>query len=118
MTYRVITLFTVKTKKGDLTLNPGQTVTLAEEKAAKLIEGGKISPIFAPEDNLNERCGIQGENCALEETKPYISTFDTLIIPWNSDKKYHYWAGGQSICVTLRELGRCDLIPKYRSIYN
>ncbi|KAB2836208.1 MAG: hypothetical protein F9K48_02435, partial [Candidatus Brocadia sp.] len=51
MTYKVVTLFTVKTKVGDLTLNPGQVITLAEEKAVKLIAEGKIKPI---DDTLND----------------------------------------------------------------
>ena len=54
MTYEIITPFTVKTKQGNLTLNPGQTITLAEEKAVKLIGEGKIKPIGEPKhDTLN-----------------------------------------------------------------
>lgn len=34
---------------------------------------------------------------------PYIKDSE-LIIPTNSDPKYHYWAGGQSLVDTLREL--------------
>ena len=119
MTYKVITPFTVKTKLGDLTLNPGQVVTLEEVKAKKLIGEGKLIPLPFEAEALNERMAIMGENCSPGEVKPYVTDYGSLVIPWNSDKKYHYWkSGGQSLCVTLRELGRCDLIPKYRSIYS
>lgn len=118
MTYKVIRLFTVKTKQGALTLNPGQVVTLAAEKAKKLIEQGKLTPVFEPVDNLIERMAIQGENCATEEVKSYVTDFGILVIPWNSARKYHYWNKGQSVCDTLKELGRCDLIEKYKSVYS
>ena len=75
-------------------------------------------PIFEPVDDLNERMAIMGENTKPEEVRPYVTEFGVLVIPWNSDQKYHYWNGGQSLCNTLKELGRCDLIPKYKSIYN
>lgn len=50
MTYKTLILFTVKTKHGDLTLNPGQVVTLAEEKAKKLILEWKIKEVDQYED--------------------------------------------------------------------
>lgn len=46
--------------------------------------------------------------------KPYIEN-ETLIIPFDSDKKYHWWNGGQSVIETLRELGRMDLEEKYKT---
>lgn len=65
------------------------------------------------DESLNER---MGENCSPEEKRPYISDSGILVIPWNSPARYHYWKkGGKSVCDTLRELGRCDLIPLYRS---
>lgn len=45
MRYEVTTPFTVKTKQGDLNLHPGQVITIAEEKALKLIMEGKIKTI-------------------------------------------------------------------------
>ena len=37
--------------------------------------------------------------------KPYINEYGELIIPFDSDPKYHWWRDvGQSIAVTLREL--------------
>ena len=141
MTYEIITPFTVKTKQGNLTLNPGQTITLAEEKAVKLIGEGKIKPIGEPKHDtlnnllsyfeekgkiknefeseaLNERMAIMGENCDPEQVEPFVTDFGVLVIPFNSDKKYHYWNGGQGVCDTLKELGRCDLIPRYTSPYS
>lgn len=38
-------------------------------------------------------------------TKPYIAADGNLIVPYDSDPKYHYWKPcGQSIFETLREL--------------
>lgn len=125
MKYEVRIPFTVKTKLGDLNLYPGQVVTLAEEKALKLIMEGKIKTISEPireisaeKESLNERMAIMGENCSPDQTKPYVTDFGVLVIPFNSPRKYHYWNGGQSVCDTLKELGRCDLIDKYKSFYS
>jgi hypothetical protein len=38
-------------------------------------------------------------------TNPYLDERGTLIIPTDSDPKYHYWKGGQSVVITLKELG-------------
>ena len=117
MRYEVVIPFTVKTKQGDLNLHPGQVVTLEEVKAKKLIEDGKLTPLFSEAEALNERMAIMGENCSPEQVKPYVTDYGSLVIPWNSPRKYHYWNGGQSVCETLKELGRCDLIEKYKSPY-
>lgn len=37
-------------------------------------------------------------------TSPYLDERSTLIIPTDSDPKYHYWKGGQSVVTTLKEL--------------
>jgi hypothetical protein len=36
---------------------------------------------------------------------PYIDATGTLVIPFESDPKYHWWAGGQTIAATLTDLG-------------
>lgn len=54
MKYEVTIPFTVKTKQGDLTLNPGQAITLVAEKAIKLIADGKIRPI-EPDKQITKR---------------------------------------------------------------
>jgi hypothetical protein len=47
-------------------------------------------------------------------TRPHISARGELIIPCNSDRRYHWWDGGQSIRETLRELGASpDVIARY-----
>ena len=97
----------------------GSLINLPEKSAQMLIHQGKLVPVFEPVDDLSERMAIQGENCEPGQTKPYITNFGVLVIPFNSDPRYHYWRkGGQSICRTLQELGRCDLIPKYKSPYS
>ena len=35
---------------------------------------------------------------------PHINEHGVLVIPFNCNKKYHWWAGGQTILETLQEL--------------
>lgn len=113
MTYKVINNVVIKTANGDLELKKDQTVKLPEKIAQKLIDAGKIKPQTIPYE-LAERMAIMGENCEPDQVKPYITDFGVLVILYNSPTKYHYWkTGGQSVCDTLKELGRCDLIEKY-----
>jgi hypothetical protein len=35
---------------------------------------------------------------------PYFDNNGSIIIPFNSDQKYHFWNGGQSLSETLMEL--------------
>lgn len=101
-------------RKGNLVETEIKKVeTLARENGnhGKLIEA-------EPTETLNERMCIMGENCSPEQTEPYVTKCGILVIPWNSPQRYWYWAGGQSVCNTLKELGRCDLIPKYKSPYS
>lgn len=46
---------------------------------------------------------------------PFINGNDELIIPSNARLMYKWWAGGQSVKLTLKELGRPDLLKTYRS---
>ena len=39
-----------------------------------------------------------------DQDKPYIDANGTIVIPFNIDKKYHFWNGGQPLSVTLQEL--------------
>jgi hypothetical protein len=116
--YKVTSKITLKVKGVIKTFPIGSVISLPEKSAQMFIEQGKLVPIFEPVDDLNERMAIMGENCAPEQIKPFVTEFGVLVIPFNSDKKYHYWNGGQSVCVTLKEFGRGDLISKYKSIYN
>ncbi|MCF6150411.1 MAG: hypothetical protein E3K37_17385 [Candidatus Kuenenia sp.] len=70
----------------------------------------------AESEKLMERMCIQGENTEPGQTMPFIDG-ETLVIPFDSHERYHWWKkGGQSPCDTLKELGRCDLIDKYKHI--
>lgn len=96
-----------------------ETLACENGNPGKLIELGKLKPLpYLDNETLNERMAIMGENCEPGQVKPYVTEYGVLVIPWNSPQRYWYWAGGQSVCNTLKELGRCDLIPKYKSIYN
>lgn len=120
--YKVVHVLKVKVQGVIKTFPVGSIVKLPEKAAQMVIEQGKIRPVS--EDlpsgyELHERMAIQGESCKPEQVVPYVTDFGVLVIPWNSNPKYHYWEdGGQGVCDTLRELGRCDLIPKYKSIYS
>jgi len=35
---------------------------------------------------------------------PYIDQAGNIVIPFNADKKYQYWNGGQPLAMTLQEL--------------
>jgi hypothetical protein len=46
--------------------------------------------------------------------KPYIDKHGVLVIPFDGDPKYHWWAGGQSVIVTLLELtAPLEVIARY-----
>ena len=45
---------------------------------------------------------------------PYIDNNGTIIVPFNADKKYHPWSGGQPLSVTLLEINAPkDIWSKY-----
>ncbi|MBW2146559.1 MAG: hypothetical protein JRG73_03825 [Deltaproteobacteria bacterium] len=49
-----------------------------------------------------------------ESEKPSITEQGILIIPFESDPRYHWWNGGQSLDDTLRELQvNGDVIARY-----
>ena len=39
-----------------------------------------------------------------QKSSPYIDNHGTLIIPFGTDPKYHFWNGGQPLSDTLLEL--------------
>ncbi len=39
-----------------------------------------------------------------DQDKPYIDDNGTIVIPFNIDKKYHFWNGGQHLSKTMQEL--------------
>ncbi len=115
--YKVVQNLTVKVQGVIKTFPIGAILKLPEKAAQLFVQQGKIRLVSTGYE-LAERMAIMGENCEPEQVEPYVTDFGVLVIPRNSDKKYHYWNGGQSVCVTLKELGRCDLIEKYKSIYS
>ncbi len=52
MKYQVLEVFKVKTSQREMELQPGQVITLPQDKAIRLLNGGKIIPIpnELPED--------------------------------------------------------------------
>lgn len=124
MKFQVLEDLILKTGKGNIELRKGQTVEVQPEKVTKLVESGKLQPLPVVEElptgyGLSERMAIMGENCEPDQVKPFVTESGVLVIPFNSHRKYHYWKkGGQGVCETLKELGRCDLIPKYKSFYS
>ncbi|MEK7679793.1 MAG: hypothetical protein AAB356_06350 [Deltaproteobacteria bacterium] len=43
----------------------------------------------------------------VKKDKPFLDSDGGLVIPFECDKKYHWWAGGQSVKDTLKEIV-CD----------
>src|SRR5262245_23707193 len=68
---------------------------------------GKLA--VKPADRLNDELRQHIRECKAEVvnllTRPHINDRGELIIPFSADRKYHWWAGGQSIRETLREVG-------------
>lgn len=52
----------------------------------------------------------------MSNNKPHIDRHGTLVIPFSSDPKYHWWNKGQSILETLKELGASEeVMEKYQT---
>lgn len=66
--------------------------------AHRLSASHRYSPSLTPECDRSHSDG----HALL--TRPSINKRRELIIPFDSDRRYHYWAGGQSVAATLREL--------------
>ncbi len=117
--YKVTSDLKLKVKGEIKVFSVGSIIKLPEKAAQIFVQQGKLVPVFEPVDDLNERMCIMGVNCSPEQTEPYVTSFGVLVIPYNSDKKYHYWNGGQSVCNTLKELGASDeILKRYKSPYS
>jgi len=46
---------------------------------------------------------------------PYIKANGTLVIPFDSDERFHYWKGGQPLAVTREEAKTRTNLPESRS---
>lgn len=82
MTCKVLTPFKVRTPEGIRELQAGEVITLSEDMAFRLIESGKVNPL----------------------PKPYFDLDVDLVIPFGSDRRYHWWIGGQSVKETIEEV--------------
>lgn len=83
--------FEARTTTGTRTIAAGTVLDLGEDKALKLIAAGvartvDLSLIFNP------------------GALPYIDNRGRLVIPYDCPPKYRYWAGGQSVRDTLKEI--------------
>ena len=51
---------------------------------------------------------------AMWHPRPYLTSRGELIVPHETDAKYHWWAEGQSIRQTLEELGASpEVLARY-----
>lgn len=69
-----------------------------EAPKGSLTDDMKSALVVHKQDILQTLKNIQAAN------KPYINDHGVLIIPFDSDPQYHWWASGQTILETLREL--------------
>jgi hypothetical protein len=82
----------------------------------RLLPEGKFS--VTPADRITEDLRRHLRECKGEVlvllTRPHINERGELIIPFASAPQYHWWAGGQSIRETLRELSAPpDVFARY-----
>lgn len=82
--------FEAKTTTGTRTIAAGTVLDLAEDKASKLLSAGIVKAVEA----------VPFNPAAL----PYLDQRGRLVIPFDCPPKYRYWAGGQTVQETLREL--------------
>ena len=82
--------FQAKTTTGNRTITAGTVLDLAEDKAGKLIAAGIVKVV--EEVSFNPA------------SLPSLDQRGRLVIPFDCPPKYRYWAGGQTVQETLREL--------------
>lgn len=82
--------FEAKTTTGTRAIASGTVLDLAEDKAGKLLAAGIVKVIES----------VPFNPAAL----PYLDQRGRLVIPFDCPPKYRYWAGGQTVQETLREL--------------
>lgn len=79
--YQIVGVLKVRTPSGVKELQAGEMVTLPDDMAEPLLAQGRIKPVVASLD-------LDG----------------SLVIPFGTDPRFHYWAGGQSIAETEKEM--------------
>lgn len=82
--------FEARTTTGTRAIAAGTVLDLAEDKAGKLLAAGIVKVIES----------VPFNPAAL----PYLDQRGRLVIPFDCPPKYRYWAGGQTVQETLREL--------------
>jgi hypothetical protein len=82
--------FEAKTTTGTRAIAAGTVLDLAEDKASKLLVAGIVKVVES----------VPFNPAAL----PYLDQRGRLVIPFDCPPKYRYWAGGQTVQETLREL--------------
>lgn len=81
-------------------------IPLAIEEATPAFREEHSSRITGGGTSLTDDTGVPESDSAQEEHQiPYIDATGILVIPSESDPKYHWWAGGQTVAATLTELG-------------
>lgn len=83
--------FEARTTTGSRTIAAGTVLDLGEDKAVKLIAAG-VAKAAAEGPSFNP------------DSLPYIDNRGRLVIPFDCPPKYRYWAGGQSVRDTLKEI--------------
>jgi hypothetical protein len=91
MLIEFVTDFEARTTSGVQLISAGRVLNLAEDKAARLIDAG-----VAKAAKTQPACNPL--------SLPYVDTSGRLVIPCDCPAKYRYWAGGQSIRETLKEI--------------
>ena len=82
--------FEARTTTGTRAIAAGTVLDLAEDKASKLLAAGIVKAAES----------VSFNPAAL----PYLDQRGRLVIPFDCPPKYRYWAGGQTVQETLREL--------------
>lgn len=83
--------FEARTTAGTRTIGAGTVLDLGEDKAGKLVAAGVARAVIS-EPRFNP------------DALPYIDNRGRLVIPFDCPPKYRYWAGGQSVRDTLKEI--------------
>ncbi len=91
MKIEFITDFEARTSTGVQIIFAGRVLDLGDEKALKLISAGVAKRV-----NGDPHCN--------PSSLPYIDTRGRLVIPFDCPNKYRYWAGGQTVRDTLKEI--------------
>ncbi len=73
-----------------------------------------VKPAGRLTNSLREQIRVHKAKVMALLTKPYLTPSGELRIEFTTDPKYHWWAGGQSIAATLRELNAsADIWRRY-----